>query len=67
MIGMTKAQIQDKIDREHGVAFISYRSASEADAVCEHAKSLGFKASANWSECTGGIEIGAWHVHIWNS
>lgn len=64
---MTKTKIQDKIDREHGIAFFSYRSASEAEAVCAYAKSLGFKASADWSECTGGIEIGAWHVLIWNA
>lgn len=67
MVNMTKAQIQDKIDREHGVAFISFRSASAAEAFCEHAKSLGFEASADWSECTGGIEIGAWNVLIWNA
>lgn len=64
---MNKSQIQDKIDREHGIAFISYRSSIEAEAACEHAKSLGFKASADWSPCTGGIDVGAWHVRIWNA
>ncbi len=63
---MTHQQISDMIARGHGMAMVSYREHAHAAKLQATAQALGFRASCDWCEKTGGIDLGSWDVRIWN-